>query len=126
MRANLRLEAIGWNYDRDMWEQCKLLEAFGFKQDLPPRSLPWVAKISRNEYGGIQRTYLPSKRDYSGANSKGSRGVMENFILEENELYQAKYRSSWRCVETRFVAVTPNGGIYWMEDDEAEEWLKNI
>lgn len=90
MRAVLKLEIIGDNY----LQRRKLIEAgkaprphlkewirilrYGRKQ-----FRPWVARITgfHNKYG-FTREFIVGMRDYSDANSIGSRGVYEYFALE--------------------------------------------
>ena len=74
----------------------------------------------------FERIYLTSKRDYSKANSKGSRGVMLCFVLESDTLYEVHSRISWRNSETYFAAVAEGGSLYRLKESEAQEWLNAL
>lgn len=81
----------------------------------------WCAEItgfdSKFKYA---RKFLRYKKDYSEANSKGSRYVYGIFMLEEGKYYEAKgwnYRSFFTCKNWKTVEV---------DQSEVDEWLKNI
>lgn len=126
MKANLSLECIGFSTWQALRSVSRIERKLGVSDDPMPRTMPWVYKVCHGPSGYSWREYIYGKRDYSGSNSKGSRGVMENFVLEENELYRVGEKISWRSSREYWASVTPNGDIYELSDDEAEEWLNNI
>ena len=72
MKATIKLEAIG-----DGYGPIKLVRVDGFNIITTKASPPcWVAKITGedNKYG-LAREFVAYKKDYSSANSVGSRGV---------------------------------------------------
>lgn len=87
---------------------------------------PCVLRIFRNEAGLAAHEVIHGKRDYSRANSKGSRGVMVNYVLEQDEIYQVKDPRSWRSVSYYHCAVTPSGDIRRLSDEEVREWLSAL
>lgn len=126
MKANLKLECIGLNLRQQLRYFNFRAAIAGFPQERPPRFLPWVAEMRVNEQGEVYPHYIYGRRDYRLANSKGSRGVYENFILSENTLYRVGERTSWKLSREYWAAVTPNGDIYELSDEEADEWLNNM
>ena len=88
---------------------------------------PWVAEIlGRHEHFKLDRSFLRSNRDYSRANSKGSRGVYLWHILESDKLYEVNARVSWKNSERYFCAVSESGEIYTLNDEEVETWLNAL
>lgn len=128
MKASLRLEFIGANdYDAIRGAE-RMMNAIApgigsaFVGDMPRG--PYVAEITWDaESMRFARSYLTSKRDYSKANSKGSRGVILCFVLEIERLYEVHSRISWRSSETYFAAVAETGSVYRLKESEAQEWL---
>lgn len=126
MRAHLKLECIGLNTRQQLQHFDRICQTVGFPQEELPRFAPWVAEARIGQDGGIYFHYLYGKRDYSQANSKGSRFVYENYILEEDRLYRVCDRTSWKSTREYWVAVTPDGGLYELSDAEAAEWLSSM
>jgi len=66
----------------------------------------WVAEIigfdPKYKYA---RTFLKFKKDYSQANSKGSRGIFAEYILDENKIYEIKQQVTWKRSERYFCKV---------------------
>lgn len=111
MLAVLKLEIIGDNY-------------FSYKRDLAkgearetPRmeryaemmgrdkTQPWIARITGlDKKYGFKREFLHGQRDYSGANSIGSRGVYEYFALSDG-LYEVHERATWKRTRRYFIRV---------------------
>lgn len=66
---------------------------------------PWVAKLTGLDARyGFAREFLRGQTDYSQANSVGSRGVYEYFILEPG-VYEVKERTSWKKTRRFFILV---------------------
>ena len=132
MKGSISLEFIGAS-TADMLRQFEKLESrfgFGGDDDTPrhpfDRSGPCVLRVHRSESGKVCGEQVWGKRDYSKANSKGTRGVYVHYVLEENELYWIKAPQSWRSTSIYFAAVTPVGDIKRLTDEEAEEWLSAL
>ncbi len=131
MKATLSLEFIG--ADSADWHNAMTKQfnqiAPGFGDYFVGRANtgPWVAEIlGRHSHFKLDRRFLPSKRDYSRANSKGSRGVYLWYILESDKLYEVNARVSWKNTNRYFVAVDESGGIYHLTNEEVEEWLNAL
>ena len=88
MRAVISLELIGDNYIQHL----KLIESG--KAKIPHlkqyikvlrygrrQFRPWVAKLLGTNGRGFKRQFMHSARDYSRANSIGSRGIFEYYAL---------------------------------------------
>lgn len=130
MKATLCLEYIGESGDAQIALYSGKLDgifpglgvaAFGGKN---PRK-PWVAEIVgyHGKYG-FERSFLPSKRNYSRANSSGSRGVELWFVLEFGKVYEVKAPQSWRSIDRYFCRVNDDGDIIRMSKDEVGSWLR--
>lgn len=131
MKASLRLEFIGANDFDAIRGAVRMMNTIipglgdAFAGDMPRG--PYVAEIAWNaESMQFSRRYLPSQRDYSKANSKGSLGVMLCFILESDRLYEVHSRISWRNSETYYAAVAEDGSVYRLKESEAQEWLNAL
>ena len=84
-------------------------------------SSEWVAEIvGFNQKYKYTRRFLKCKKDYSRANSKGSRGVFAEYILESGKIYDVKTRKS-----RYFCTVNENGDIKELTEREVGEWLKD-
>lgn len=67
---------------------------------------PWVAQIFGSDgRGGFNRSSLAGGSDYSGSNSKGSRGVIRHFALEEGLVYEVNERVSWKRTDRYFLRI---------------------
>lgn len=105
-RYALRLEAIGDN------ESFSALGMFG----LPQRY--WAAKIlGINNFNNFVRTFLKGARDYTRANSQGSRGIFVTFYLEEGPIYEISSPKSWKHTDRHFARIV-NGEVIRMTKNE--------
>lgn len=69
---------------------------------VPPRS-SWVAEITGpDEKYGLSRVFLKAKTDYSKSNSKGSRGILVEYILSQGKIYEVKEQITWGRSERYF------------------------
>lgn len=126
MKATLSLELIGadqFDLLRGMRATCNhLLPGLGdYTVGKISRGV-WVAEIrGRHQKFGLDRIFLSAKRDYSHANSKGSRGVFLWFLLESGRLYEVSERTSWKNTRRYFCSVDNDGHI---SSEDIDEWLK--
>lgn len=67
----------------------------------------WVAEIGPVT---LKRTFLRPCLDYSGANSKGTRGVFAAYVLAPERLYEVSSPESWSTTRRYFCHVV-NGDI---------------
>lgn len=127
MKAVLRIEYIG----AATWDRLRQFERFeeiviGGKKtpsddDYMSQPGPRVLEY-RLEDGAWIVSRVHGRRDYSRANSRGTRGVMVNHIIESGALYRVKEPVSWRSMAHYFVSVTADGGLLRMTKEEALEW----
>lgn len=132
MKASLKLEFIGAaNYDmlRQLDRSMPAL-GFGLGKDRPRHPFqfpgPCVIRFYKTVEGDISFNQVFGNRDYSKANSKGTRGVYINYVLHENELYCVKEPVSWRNVDYYYAAITPSGEVVRITESEAREWLSAL
>lgn len=131
MKATLKVEFIGadlharMNGARTFFNQ--VAPGLGKKVIGKSNGKPWVAEITgRDPNFKYKRHFLAPNWDYSKANSKGSRGVYLWYVIESGRLYEVSHKVSWSTAEKYFCAVTENGEIYYLNNDEAEEWLSAL
>lgn len=127
MRAVLKLEIIGDNYyaarhkvpDKKRY-QHKYERILG-----ADKTRPWVAAITGlDERYGFRREFIRGQKDYSLANSVGSRGVYVYYPLKPG-IYEVHERLTWKKTRRYFIRVE---GEEMQEIDrkEVEAWLANI
>lgn len=132
MKSTLKLEYIGADSADWLNAMCRQFNRFGggdFGDKFigRPSPGPWVAEVTgKYPSGKLQRLFVRSHRDYSRANSKGSRGVYLWFVIESDKLYEVHERVSWKNTRNYFCCVTEQGDIYVLTDQEAEEWLSAL
>ncbi len=84
----------------------------------PPRS-SWVAEImGPDEKYQFNRRFLHAKLDYRKSNSKGSRGVFAEFVLESGHYYDVRSQISWGRSERYFCTVLDTGEIVRVPEEE--------
>lgn len=106
MKAVLRLEAIGDNTDGMLRLAGRIADLAGpdlgrfFDRGFPR---PWVARLTglcpRYEF---RREFLRPRKDYSEANSVGSRGVYLYYWLDPG-VYEVNQRRCWRAWDRYFI-----------------------
>ncbi len=90
--------------------------------DLKPRR-PWVARITGGcPNWGLERDFVRGNKDYSRANSKGSRGVMLYYHLREGGVYEVNELESWSTTDRYFCRIE-GSGLVRMTEAEALAWL---
>lgn len=94
---------------------------FPYSDSSKVRERAWVAIIKdydkRCSYGGFLREFLRGNKDYSEANSKGSRGVYKYYYLEEGYIYEVSEPTSWKNTNRYFCRVE-NGEEIEMSKEE--------
>jgi len=131
MRAVLKLEIIGDNYyaylaakKRGEAKTSRSAERYGelLGRD---KSRPWVARITgRDPKYGLAREFVKGQKDYSQANSVGSRGVYEYFALKDGSIYEVNARETWKRTRRYFIRVE-NTEITEISKEEVGRWLEN-
>lgn len=128
MRAVFRLEMIGDNffaYKRFAQKRNERYERDVYLRGMARSELkPWVARIlGPDKKYGLQREFLHGQRDYTFANSIGSRGIYEYFALTPG-VYEVNERLTWKRARRYFVRVEGTE-IAEISRDEVLECLKN-
>lgn len=83
---------------------------------------PWVAKITgRCERYGLAREFLSPKRDYTHANSTGSRGVMLCYLLDDG-IYEVFQLTSWNG-RSRYFILIYESERYKISREDVDRWL---
>lgn len=113
MKAVLRLELIGDNHiqraraikrgEAQMPQHIpRMVELVKHSQK---RFIPWVAQITGlcDKYG-LKREFIRGQRDYTLANSVGSRGVFCYYPLDPG-VYEVNERLTWKKVRRYFIKV---------------------
>jgi hypothetical protein len=126
----LKIECIGDNIS----SQCKFYTkqinsmisglgslVFG---ETPERYSVYEVYYDRKNYS-IKKVKLYPKKDYSKANSVGSRGVYAFYFLENGKMYEVKEPTSWRNTEHYFCKIE-NNELLRMTPEEAIKCLRNI
>ena len=126
MKAVLALEIIGDNYyaARRAGEEATERESRYADMMGVDKQRPWIARLTGLDTKfGFVRQFLRGQRDYSQANSIGSRGIKEYFILDTG-LYEVHERLTWRRTRRYFIRVE-NEQIVEIERSEVERCLKS-
>lgn len=85
---------------------------------------PWVAEITgRHPTYGYNRQFLRARYDYTQANSVGSRGVVLNWTLKVNRVYEAWWKETWNRAQRVFLRATAAGDVRIIDRTEVEAWL---
>jgi len=130
MKAVLEIELFG----DDTRQLCKLWrnimnEGMPGLGDMTIGTMPrnsWVAEITGTDPKyKYKRKFLKSKKDYSRANSKGSRGVFIEYLLESGCYYDVSAQTSWKNVDRYFCTVNDEGDIVKMSEEEVIQCLKD-
>ena len=111
MRAILKIELIGddtrWGvhhiYSQVIKQVGRTVANALFGSERPP--YPWVAKITGTDKRyGFARVFMQGNRDYSRANSIGSRGVYVYYPLEPG-IYEVNQQLTWHRWQRYFLVV---------------------
>jgi hypothetical protein len=132
MKANLKLEridaeygGIGGGYLATIRMIDSQLVTRTLLEGIKKHNSCWVAEIiGRDPKYKYARCFLHGKVDYAHSNSKGTRGVYLNFILEDGHIYDVSSPQSWKKTD-RYYCKVINGEIIQIKEEEVEEWLKN-
>lgn len=122
--AYLNIECIGDDTDALIKNATRLL---GERLMGKYPASHWVAEITGfDDKFGYQRIFLPYNKDYSHANSKGSRGVYAHYILEQGRIYEVKEPISWKNTIRYFCTVDADGDIVKITKEDVDECLNEI
>lgn len=124
MKAVLQIELIGDNVVQEMriWTRLgnDLIPGTGTAVFGGMPSSGWVAEITgfdpKYKY---KREFLRFKKDYSQANSKGSRGIYAEYVLGDNKIYDVKDNKQ------RYFCKVVDWKVFKIDEEEVKEWLKS-
>jgi len=124
MKAALRLELFADDV-RSMVRMYKAILPKAVHDTIDPKlPSPWVAEIAgTHPLYRFKRQFLRPKKDYTEANSVGSRGIYLWYTLETGKVYEINEQASWRRWDRRFELVRNDGSRQRLSEDEVHEWL---
>ena len=125
----LELELIGDNTDHLMRSAQRLLNTAGRRlgdraMGEPPLACS-VHEMMRRPDGTVTRRLLSFQRDYSRANSVGSRGVYACYLLTPGHVYRIHHRTSWRSARTYYAVLRAGAQLREVSEEAAISWLAN-
>jgi hypothetical protein len=131
MLATLKIEAIGDNgYQLMELGKRVLNEAIPGAGEIVVGNFPkraWVAKIvGKSKKYKFDRVFVRGKKDYSQANSVGSRGIYIWYFLEPGFFYEVSEPVSWKNTNRFFCKVDCEGNIIKISEEEVLLCLKKI
>ena len=101
-RVSLRLECVGDNHIQEMRSADAL---FGSALGKSGMSNPWCARITgMDSRFGFRREFMDGQKDYSQANSVGSRGIYLYYTLPPG-VYEVFSRETWQGARRYFIRV---------------------
>lgn len=130
MRAVISLEYIGENYA--VYNRVKQAHMAGMHIPEGIRDMldmgvsrPWVARLTGLDARfGFARTFQRGQKDYSEANSVGSRGVYLHFPLEMG-LYEVFALVTWTRSRRYFIRVDADAAITEISKEEVIRCLQS-
>lgn len=93
---------------------------------------PWVRELYKGRYGEQRTRFVRGRRDFSGANVDGSRGIVNRYTLRAGHLYEAECvveRPVGRDIARRrnrmFLIVNDEGDVKMVSEgsEEVQKWL---
>jgi hypothetical protein len=125
MRAVLKLELIGDDYFayRKFHKRTSMKYERNMYQFTKKGMRPWVARITGfDDHYVFAREFIRGIKDYTFANSTGSRGIFAYYPLKPG-IYEVNERISWRNHRRYFIRVE-NTEITEISKEEIERCLK--
>jgi hypothetical protein len=120
MIVTLKLEAIGDDSASALGRFARMERELGIGDGRSGARRPWVAEIAEWRGGRwYERTFLKGQKDYSEANSAGSRGVYLYYHLREGSVYEVHELLTWRS-ERRYFCTVSGGRLVEMSADEVQ------
>lgn len=102
--------------------RAQMVDAMRYEE----RPRAWVARITGlDTRHGLARAFLPFKRDYSEANSLGSRGVFQWYEIPDGWLVEVNAPQSWKHAD-RYFARSERGRLVRMTRDELVAALAEV
>ncbi len=121
MRIPYEIEAIG----DDVRDLLRGVEADLLGAEFPSSWKPWVARLTGlDAKRGFMREFVRGRKDYSRANSVGSRGVFYHYMLDDNAVYEVNQQLSWGKRGVRVYLRVSGGVVYESTREGVEECLR--
>lgn len=125
MKHTIGLEHIGQAHDQQnkMWSRVVEEAIPGCGALLKtPSTRPWIAEIVGLDVKyKFKREFIQGKTDYSKSNSKGTRGVVIWFIVEDDKIYQIYHHLSWKRSEKYYCKIVDGKQVRMSEEDVSEQ-----
>lgn len=124
--AVLKLEFIGENYTAYRRSEAyhEASERYGSYLG-HDQSTPWVKRVlGYNEQFGFLHEAVRGQKDYSQANSVGSRGIYLYYPLKKG-VYEVNERITWSRVRRYFILVD-NAEYVEVSKEEVFAWLEEL
>lgn len=132
MRYVVKLEAIGDNHVSYLRHFLKAKPSLFGRRELDAirfgtkKHVPWIAKIiGVRPDGFLRREFVDGQRDYSQANSVGSRGIYLYYALRPG-LYEINSPETWKRVRRYFVRVVDEKTLEEISREELIECFKSV
>jgi len=129
MRYVLIIEAIGDNYRYHLRQHLRPSQSFT-KLEINAFRLgnkylsPWVAKITGlDDRYGLVRDFVKGQKDYSRANSTGSRGIFLHYFLEPG-IYEINERKTWKRAKRYFAKIIDQQTLIEISREEVIKCLQ--
>lgn len=131
MKANLKYERLGAPYGGmstlffatfQIYKEhtgFDFLEGFKHHEDWVAEIVGFSAKFRYN------REFLRGHADYTYANSKGSRGIMINYVLESGKIYEVYHLTTGSRIRRYFCTVRDDGEITEITETEVVKCLRS-
>lgn len=126
--VTLKLEAVGDNIADHLQQIRRGAELYRLPQRFRsalymPSRRPWIAEITEWRGGRwYDRSFLKGQKDFSEANSVGSRGVYVYYHLREGEIYEVHELLTWKA-SRRYFCTVREGQVVEMSTDEVQAAL---
>lgn len=88
-----------------------------------PPARAWVARVKGMRDKWVDREFVQGQKDYTKANSVGSRGVELHFFLTDG-LYEISSPVSWAKTD-RYFAYIEDGELWRVTREQAQEWVND-
>lgn len=127
LTATVKLEAIGDGIEDLADSFDRFSKDLGFDvQGKGRKPRYWVARIAGTDARyGFRRQFMRGHKDYSEANSVGTRGVFVFYMLGLG-LYEIKEPLSWRSSRQYFALVDEEGVLTEVHEERAREIAERL